>query len=185
MKITRHTTFGQLLRDAAAVNRTPEISERMQELPKPAKVGRQTVPDSLDGLTLGELAELQDIPEDEVFTRPARVLLGLTPRQLEKCRAAEVIGFGVWVAREVKRISGMFAAIPSSISAEEKRAGLDKLNFGIFGMADAYARRMGIADQEYVLACVPWLRVWQCMMNDAKTEACQRRLREIYSEKNR
>lgn len=157
----------------------------LESLPCPKSLGRVSVPESLDEISFGQLMELQNVPETEVFTRPAEVILGLTPKDVWRCPALEVIGFAMFAAKEVKRIGEMFDRIPTMLTPEEREAGADKLNFGTFGIVDSYARRMSIPDHDYVLSCVPWLRIWRCMMNDALTAQMQRRLREIYNKKTK
>jgi len=44
---------------------------------------------------------------------------------------------------------------------------VDKLSFGLFGLVDYYATRMGITDHEQVES-VPWVRVYKCLDMDAE-----------------
>ena len=66
----------------------------------------------------------------------------------------------------------------SKPTAKEKQAGVEKLQFGLFGILDWYAKRMGITDHDDVLT-VPWLRIYKCMDMDNKVEQYQRRLNDI------
>ena len=67
---------------------------------------------------------------------------------------------------------------------EEIRAGITRLNFGIFGMIDWYALRMGITDHEEVMN-VPWGRIYKCMEIDNKTMEFRKNLNKIYIDDNR
>ena len=52
------------------------------------------------------------------------------------------------------------------------------MNFGLFGLLDYYAQRMGITDHEEVER-VPWIRVYKCLDMDAERTRFERRLRNI------
>jgi hypothetical protein len=58
------------------------------------------------------------------------------------------------------------------------RAGIDRLNFGVFGLIDWYARRMGITDHDEVLK-VPVLRVYQCLKMDKEQQEYENRLAKV------
>ena len=69
-------------------------------------------------------------------------------------------------------------------TAEEIRAGINKMNFGVFGMIDWYARRMGITDHEEVMS-VPWVRVYKCLDMDSQTNEYHKRLTKIRNDEYR
>ena len=156
----------------------------VKSLPRPSRVGRNEVPQDLNGLTLGQLLQLQEMStERDTFFAPCRVLFGMKDEEVAECRALEVVCFASWVAREVERIGKLFEACHNEPRPQEVRAGIHRLNFGIFGMIDWYARRMGITDHEEVER-VPWVRVYKCMQMDAETDAFNRRLNEVYRQEN-
>ena len=126
----------------------------LEKLPKPATVGRVKTPATLNDLSMGELMQLQGIRT------------------------------GKWVAREVERINKLFASASVPPTPEEKKAGYDRLNFGLFGLVDYYALRMGITDHEAVER-VPWVRVYKCMDMDARRMVVERRLRKILMDTNK
>ena len=90
----------------------------------------------------------------------------------------EVVRFVGWVVSEVERINKLFDKIQAKPTAKEQRAGVERLDFGLFGMIDWYARRMGIQNHDEVFQ-VPWARIYKCMDMDAKTRDYERRLQEI------
>ncbi len=45
--------------------------------------------------------------------------------------------------QEVERITKLFETTSVVPTPEERRAGVDKLSFGLFGLVDYYATRMG------------------------------------------
>ena len=59
---------------------------------------------------------------------------------------------------------------------------MEKLDFGSFGVLDWYARRMGITNQNEVRE-VAWVRIFQCMKNDAIKNEYERRLAKQYKPK--
>lgn len=170
-----------LILGAIASNRR-ELMEQIHKLPKPAAIAGVKTSDSLNDLTMGKLMELQSVSNDaDCLMVPCRVLLGLTSDKVEQCEAVDVLGFSQWVAGEVKRIAKLFESTSVTPTPEEIRAGVDKLSFGLFGLVDYYATRMGITDHEQV-EHVPWVRVYKCLDMDAKKIRYERRLRKIYQE---
>ena len=156
----------------------------VKNLTRPNMVGQNVVPEDLNGLTFGQLLALAEAQsERDIFLIPCRVLFGMKEKDILNCRAVDVVRFSSWVAREVKRIGMLFDKCHNEPRPQEVKAGIHRLNFGIFGVVDWYARRMGVTDHEDVER-VPWVRVYKCMQMDAETEAFNRRLNEIYKREN-
>ena len=165
------------------VRNTSEVQEQIKNLPKPYSVGGVKTPDSLNDITIGELMELQSAEnERELILKCCTILLSLDERNALKSRANEVLGFSVWVSKELERIAKLFQSTTIPPTPEEKQAGVDSLNFGMFGILDYYALRMGIADHEEVEK-VKWIRVYKCLDMDAKKARYEKRLRTIYAKK--
>ena len=129
-----------------------ELLDQIGKLPKPDFVAGVRVPETLNDLTIGQLMELQSIRNG--------IDCIMVP-----CRV--VLGLSI------------DKIVPTP---EERRAGVDKLSFGLFGLVDYYATRMGITDHEQVES-VPWVRVYKCLDMDAEKIRYERRLREIYQNK--
>lgn len=55
------------------------------------------------------------------------------------------------------------------------------MRFGLFGMLDWYAVRMGISDHDQVLK-TPWLRIYKCMEMDNKRSVYERNLQKLQAE---
>lgn len=157
----------------------PDISTRLEILKKPYSVCKVKTPATLNDLSIGDLMQLQSITTDSdfIFT-PGMVVLNLTERKLLNADSEEVLGFSYWVAKEMKRINKLFASTSVPPTPEERQAGADSLNFGMFGLLDYYAQRMGITDHEEVER-VPWIRVYKCLDMDAERTRFERRLRTI------
>ena len=165
------------------VRNTTEVQEQIKNLPKPYSVGGVKTPDSLNDITIGELMELQSAEnERELILKCCTILLSLTERNALKSQANDVLGFSVWVSKELERIAKLFQSTTIPPTPEEKQAGVDSLNFGMFGILDYYALRMGITDHEEVEK-VKWIRVYKCLDMDAKKARYEKRLRTIISQK--
>ena len=153
--------------------------EQLSELRKvatPGKIGRKQAPQDLNDITLGQLIQLDSIgAEKGVFAAIAIVLLGKTAEWAMKAPALPMLGLRNMVVAEQDRIAGLFKMLEREPDAAEVMAGIDKLNFGMFGLADWYAKRMGIHDHDAVFD-TPWIRIWQCRKNDIEQGEYQERL---------
>lgn len=165
-----------------AVNRH-ELMMKLERLVKPTYLSGKRVPDSLNDITIGQLIMLQYISTDADFMlKPASIIMGIQDDILLKEQAEKVIGFSYWVAKELERINKLFKNTSIPPTQEEKQAGVEKLNFGSFGIIDWFAQRMGITDHSEV-ENVPWVRIYKCLDMDAKRFVYERRLREIYNKR--
>lgn len=160
------------------------VMKKMATLPRPAYVGVHAVPSELNGLTMGQLMELQGIASvsDCLFV-PPHSILRMEREEVLATSVEEIFGLANWASGEVKRITKLFESTSVPPTPEEKKAGIERLAFGIFGLLDYYALRMGITNHAEVER-VPWLRVYKCMAMDAEKMQFERRLRKIYQEQN-
>ena len=106
------------------------------------------------------------------------MLLGKDEEWVAKAPAMEMLGLRNMVVKEQDRIAGLFKSISRDPEPAEVKAGIAGLNFGLFGLADWYARRMGIHDHDDAFN-TPWLRIWQCRKNDIEEGEYQKRLQKI------
>lgn len=173
-----------LILGSVATN-TSEVVERMKKLPPPKYVGKYKVPESLNDLTIGELLSLQGMSEvkDCLFV-VCRVLFGMNETEVLATSAEDVIALSAWAAKEVERISKLFMSTSVPPTDEERQAGVGDLNFGMFGILDYFALRMGITNHEEV-EHVPWVRVYKCMEMDAEKIKYERRLRKVIQERSK
>lgn len=159
--------------------------EALKNVACPARIGGRSVPQSLDDITLGSLFDLETIgAEKGVFAAIGHVFLGMTESEVLKAPALELLGLRNMVLREQERIAGMFASLAREHTAAELMAGVESLNFGLFGLVDWYARRMGITDHDEALR-TPWIRVWQCRKNDIEEGEYRRRLQQAENDLSR
>lgn len=161
-----------------------ELIKRLREQPRPDKLCGKEVPKDLNGISYGMLDDLRTATgnDDIIAGACAKVLLGVEPEDLLKEDANDVFGFTSFVTDELKRINKIFQSIKVNYSKEEIAAGVKELDFGSFGVLDWYARRMGITNQNEVRE-VAWVRIFQCMKNDALKNEYERKLAKQYRPK--
>lgn len=153
--------------------------EALKAVACPARVGLIEAPQDLNDITLGQLVRLEAIgAEKGVFAAIAEVLLEKDEAWAMRAPALEMLGLRNMVVAEQERIANLFASLGREHTAAEVMAGIEKLNFGMFGLADWYARRMGITDHDEAFE-TPWVRVWQCRKNDQEEADYQRRLQTV------
>lgn len=151
----------------------------LKEVACPARIAGRTAPQDLNDLTLGQLIQLESIAAEKgVFAAIAEVLLDKSAEWAAKAPAMEMLGLRNMVVKEQDRIAGLFASLGREHTAAETMAGIEKLDFGMFGLADWYARRMGISDHDDAFD-TPWLRIWQCRKNDIEEAEYRERLQRI------
>ena len=151
----------------------------------PARIGGRRAPQDLNDLTLEQLVMLEEIGANKgIFAAIAEVLLDKDEAWAMKAPALPMLGLRNMVVAEQDRIAGLFASLSREHEAAEIMAGIEQLNFGMFGLADWYARRMGITDHDKAFA-TPWLRIWQCRKNDLEEAEYQKRLHKAQHDLNR
>lgn len=152
---------------------------RMEKQKRPPFVAGRETPETLNHLTIGQLIELSEVGDSDTSVyRIAEIIMGLTPAETDDARAVDVVRLVGWVFSEVETINKLFSKLESKPTARERQAGAERLDFGLFGMLDWYARRMGITNHDDVLT-VPWMRIYKCMDMDKQTRDYEQRLQDI------
>lgn len=152
-----------------------------QEYSRPKFVAETAIPQDLTALSIGQLIELGNLKEGvNIAFEVCRIILGLSPTQVHNARAVDVVRFVGWVYGEVRKINELFERSQSKPTPQEVQAGVKNLSFGLFGLLDWYAKRMGITNHDEVLG-VPWLRIYRCLDMDNKTNQFNRKLSEVYN----
>lgn len=164
---------------------TETVDLALESFTKPYKVGNRYTPDNLDNMNVGQMVKLSMLRDGkEMFYTICGVLLGMNKQEIDMADAVEVVRFTGWVLHEIKRINRLFDSVKSKPTQQEIKAGINNLNFGIFGLIDWYACRMGIADHEEVMD-VTWLRLYKCMDMDNRTNEYKRNLAKVYADEYR
>ncbi len=161
------------------------LRKQIEGLPKPEFIGNKRTPSDLNDITMGQLITLQSMGDSkDVALIPCKTLLCMEEKEILSAKAETILGFSMWVITEVDRINKLFSSTSVKPTKEEKQAGVEKLSFGMFGMIDHYALRMGIANHEDVEK-VPWIRIYKCLDIDSEKAKFQRRLQEVYARNNK
>jgi len=160
-----------------------ELVLRLKEQQRPDMLCGKEVPKNLNALSYGTLDDIRSAAESkDIIGECAKILLGIEPEQLHDEDVNDVFGFCNFVTKELERINKIFASIKVNYSKEEIAAGIKTLDFGSFGVLDWYAKRMGITNQNEVRE-VAWVRIYQCMKNDALSNNYERKLSQQYMKK--
>lgn len=157
---------------------------QLQEFTRPSFIGRHEVPQDLNHLTIGQLMNLGMLADDDMIYGICSIILKLERDDVNRARAVDVVRFAGWVMSEVKRINKLFESTNVKPTQQQVRAGINNLRFGLFGVLDWYALRMGYQDHEKV-ADVPWINIYKCMDMDAKKALYERKYQEVISDDNR
>lgn len=143
-------------------------------------------PSDLNGLSFGQYSDICNAMKSgdhiAAMIEFCHVVFSIDDADIMGANVFDVFGFATMVCKEIERITKLFNSINVIHSAEEEQAGVKRLQFGVFGMLDWYARRMGITDHNEVNR-VSWLRIYQCLKNDSEENAYQRRLQKVYNDK--
>lgn len=155
---------------------TQESEDQLKEAPRPDTLCGKAVPASLNSLTMGQLVDIMSLKQGEEI-EAVRIIAGIDTKQLDKEPAVKVVGLVNFIQSELHRIADLFKQLKPNYTQEERQAGVEDLDFGIFGTIDWYAKRMGITDHDEVLK-VPWIHIWQCSLIDKERHEYQQRYQE-------
>lgn len=185
----KYTTFGYfetMLPCMTDENRAKNLAI-LNQAEKPKYLLDKEVPENFNLLTFGQYSDLCDAmgrnnDMDMLKAIVKAVYPDVTDEQIEREPAIDVFGFCNFAAQEVKKINDLFGDIKVERTDEERKAGIERLQFGTFGLLDWYAKRMGITDQNEVNS-VAWIRLYTCMKNDSEEVAFNRRLQKVHNDK--
>ena len=167
---------------------TEESIKNLVLIPPPKKFNKRDVPQDLQLVTFGMLTQLQRAAKDNDYLgtccRLVSVLTGVDEKVVASRRAYDVLGIVNMVKDEMERIGKLFQALQTDKTSDELAAGIDKLEFGTFGLVDWYAKRMGIIDHEEVFN-TPWARIYQCMRIDHEQGEFEKRYRKIIENRSK
>lgn len=113
---------------------------------KPEKLCGKTAPADLNTLTYGQRIEI--VTKQDLFFTIPRVLMGLSEKQLLKENAGKIVGFNMFVIRDLEARAQRDLELSITPEKEEIEAGIMQINHGYFGVIDSLARRMGVKHEE-------------------------------------
>ena len=167
--------------------------DQLKEAPRPDRLCGKAIPESLNGLTMGQLVEILQVKDGNPYTIIEIVIRdkaegkeptnGIQAKDLDKADAVAVVGLVNFIQSELNRITAMFKQLKPHYTKEERDAGIEDLDFGIFGTIDWYAKRMGIINHDDVLL-VPWIHIYQCSFIDKENHEFQQRYLKALSSQN-
>lgn len=167
---------------------TEQTVKSLVLIPPPKKFCKRDVPDTLQMATFGMLTQLQQAAQDNDYIKTCcklvSVLTGVDERIVASRRAYDVLGIVNMVKDEMERIGKLFQSLQVDHTSDEQAAGIEKLEFGTFGIVDWYAQRMGIIDHEEVFN-TPWARIYQCMRIDHENNEFEKRYRKILENRSK
>ena len=167
---------------------TEDTIKSLVLIPPPKVFCKRNVPGSLQMATFGTLTKLQQAPkENDYFGTCCNLVFELTgiPADIVASKPAfEVLGIVNMIQGEMERIGKLFQSLQTDKTSDELAAGIDRLEFGTFGLVDWYAKRMGIIDHEDVFA-TPWARIYQCMKIDHENNEFEKRYRKILENRSK
>ena len=167
---------------------TKQSIDTLVAIPPPHTFAGVAVPQSLQMETFGTLTQLQGSAKDDDYLKTCcglvSVLTGVKSAKVATMPAIEVLGIVNMVQSEMERISKLFQSLNTDKTSDELSAGIEKLNFGAFGIVDWYAQRMGIIDHEEVFK-TPWARIYQCMKIDHENNEFEKRYRRIIEQRSK
>ena len=167
---------------------TADTIKSLVLIPPPKKFHKKDVPDTLQMVTFGTLTQLQQAADSNDYLKTCcklvSVLTGVDERVVASRRAYDVLGIVNMIKDEMERIGKLFQSLQGDHSSDEVAAGIERLEFGAFGIVDWYAQRMGIIDHEEVFA-TPWARIYQCMKIDHEQGEFEKRYRKIIENRSK
>lgn len=167
---------------------TADTIKSMELIPPPHKFCKRDVPDTLQMVTFGTLTQLQQAADSNDYIKTCcklvAVLTGVDERVVASRRAYDVLGIVNMIKAEMERIGKLFQSLQGDHTSDEVAAGIERLEFGAFGIVDWYAQRMGIIDHEEVFA-TPWARIYQCMKIDHEQGEFEKRYRKIIENRSK
>ena len=167
---------------------TADTIKSLVLIPPPKKFNKRDVPDTLQMVTFGVLTQLQQAADSNDYLKTCcklvAVLTGVDERVVASRRAYDVLGIVNMIQSEMERIGKLFQSLQGDHTSDEVAAGIERLEFGAFGIVDWYAKRMGIIDHEEVFA-TPWARIYQCMKIDHEQGEFEKRYRKIIENRSK
>lgn len=160
-----------------------ETLKRLNEAEKPDWLFERETLGDFNLITFGQYSDLCDALGNENHLEMMRdiikVMYEVTDEAIDAESAYDVWGYVNFAISEVQRINKLFGSIKMEYTEQEKKAGIERMQFGTFGILDWYSKRMGIVDQNLVNN-EKWVRLYQCMKNDNEEALYNRRLQKVY-----
>lgn len=137
----------------------------------------------LSKIKFGQRIDLSELKAENLITLPLEILHGLNEQQISELKAGEVIRFSVMVAEGLSELNQRDEKyLKYEPDQEEVKAGVKKMNHGLFGVIDTIAKRCPQYTHDQVLELSQAV-VFQMLKIDIDNVNYSKRLRKIISEK--
>lgn len=184
-KTQQPTSFGDLLLFLPLIEEDclEKIVKQLNDAEKPDWLFGKDTLENFNLITFGQYSDLCDALEGEnhieVIKNIIHTMYDVTDEDIDNESAYDIWGYVNFAVAEIQRINKLFGSIKMEYTEQEKKAGIERLQFGTFGILDWYSKRMGIVDQNLVNN-EKWVRIFQCMKNDNDEALYNRRLQKVY-----
>lgn len=136
---------------------------------------------SINSITYGQRIDLSELNEQNFITLPLQILHQI--EDVSELKACEVIRFSFMVAEGMAELNERDAKyLKYEPTKQEIKAGIKKINHGIFGTIDTIARRCPQYTHDQILELSQAV-VFQMLKIDIDNANYAKRLREVYAEK--
>lgn len=143
--------------------------------------GRRKTPENLDALEIGKYLYLSTLEGEDFVFEVFSVIGGLTKEDALDLRTEDAVGFLNFARSGLEEISEAIAAQRIEPTADEKAAGSEDLDGGVFGMLDYLSRRQRISHEE--AERLPWPTVVAMLKADKDAELYRRKLQKQLTKK--
>lgn len=182
-------TFKQFIERLKLFDQT-QVAKFIEQQPRPKKILWKDVPENLNRATMGEINAISLVKDElKMLTETTIDILHIPKWQqpiwrylVVRINYDKACGWINFITKESKRINKLWESIKVTPEEDDIKAGVGQLNFGLFGMIDAFAKRMGITNHDDVLK-VGWITIWQCSKIDNEMIKFERRRRKVQQDK--
>lgn len=165
MKITIKTTIREFGTIAKLVDGS-RLEDLLDRIELPEKIGGFATYRNISDITLGDFIRLCSMTETDSPLKPIQILHGVTDEELTKLPVAYSLKYLNHIIDGVDKINKKFESFPKVTTDIDKRAGIEKLNFGWAGLV----RKMRIMCNMQTYAEAEALKMYQ-VIDECKQEA--------------
>ena len=172
-------TFGQycLLHSIGAISNHEEVIAKAK---KPVRLCGRYMPDNLDGMTMGTLAEVLN-SKDEIKMLVS--IYNLTTSKIQDERADIVIGAIKWTSEQLESITALFKQLERDFTADEIMAGAEQIKGDIFSTINWFVGKSNGRYSHDEALRVPWIIIWRCAKDEQEEREYKQRLTNIINQK--
>ena len=151
---------------------------------KPESVGGHKLPENLDSISYGQRLDLMEMKTDEdAIFMPCEILFKMTRHQILSESIYKIAALSKWVVSELNRMTEREnRTLKYNPEPEELRAGINRVNFGAFGLIDTIVKTRPVYTHEDVLS-LSCSKIYAMQLIDYQNRMFEKRLRKEYSKK--